>query len=230
MIRNRISRPQSERLTDRLSNPFRFRAVRRRGRLHLSLGTGSVAVALTWLAVLVVGTLAFLRTSWTTVPLVEHPGSLRPDAGSPGSSRPPGPEPVVAGPVIVGSRGAEPVGAERVVARSANGPAVIKVSPRTPDNALSPRTAGLNYLVLGSFSRLEDARAFQHRVASLGILASVEPALAGWSRSGFCVVDERGFELPAQQRELDRAIARLKSARIDARPYRWRGDSLASSR
>jgi hypothetical protein len=193
MIRNRISRPQS----DRLVQAFRFRAARRRGRFHLSLGRGSLTLVLIWLVVLVLGTLAFLRTGWRSAAVATAPR--------------------------------EPGGAT-IADAAAKVPVVLEVSAKPPDNAITPRIAGLNYLVLGSFARHEDAKAFQHRVASLGILASIEPALAGWSRSGFCVVDERGFELPRQQRELERAITQLKTARIDAKPYRWRGESVADAR
>lgn len=195
MIRNRINRPQS----DRFGQAFRFRASRRRGRLHLSLGRGSVAVAVTWLAVLMVGTFAFLRTQWQPASEAPHP---RRGAGTASAAVAPSPAP----------------------------PVVLEVAPRPSDNAINPRIAGMNYLVLGSFARLEDARSLQHRVASLGILASIEPALPGWTRSGFCVVDERGFDLPREQRELDRVVARLKSARIDARPYRWRGEVASAAR
>lgn len=192
MIRNRIRRLQ----TDRVTPTFRFRAARRRGLLHLSLGKGSVAVALVWLAALLVGTFAFLR------------GQLAAPASSSSSAREAGTTP----------------------RPPATPPVVLEAAPRPADNAIHPRSPGMNYLVLGSFARREEARALQHRVASLGILASIEPALPGWTRSGFCVVDERGFELPRQQRELDGVVARLKSAKIDARPYRWRGDPVATTR
>ena len=117
----------------------------------------------------------------------------------------------------------------RVQSPGGSGPVMVAQNYR--------RTAGLNYVLVQSYARSEEAQANATRDALLanGIRATVESDIAGWPGK-LCVVGTEGYEHLKTNKQYQEYVRRLndisrkvtaadrKIKRFDPTPIQWRGE------
>lgn len=171
-----------------------------RGEFVVRAGARAGATAVCVVAVLALGTFAYVRSflAPARVILAEAPVPV---------------------PASVVARVAEPSDLDT--------PAVTATPTAAAANDRLPaRVAGLNYLVLKSAATKREAAAACEALEAKGVAATVEQNLPGWSRktsSAFTVVTLTGFDLKREQEQFDRHVKDLKKLKLNPKPYKWRG-------
>ncbi len=163
----------------------------------LRLGKAAATLGAAGLAVLAIGTVAFVRLATTMPAAAVADVQPAPDAESFAPAAP-------------------------TVEQDENGTPVLRL-PVVPDRPT--RAVGLNYLVLQSFPRHADAISYQKRMERAGIDCSVERGLPGFtSKSWYSVVGTRGFDLKTDKDEYQRRVRQLEDLGTEPQAYKWRID------
>jgi hypothetical protein len=177
-------------------NPFSLncRFDRARGQFVVHAGARAGACAAVTVAMLALGTVAFVRSSLGPSPA----GAAEAEAAA---------APTTSGPSEVPATAAEPP-------VSAAGPKSYSEYVRTP---------GLNYLVIRSVPTRRAAERERDALISKGVATTVERSLPGWSGKGwYSLVGMTGFDLARDQALYDRHVKDLKDLKLEPKPYKWR--------
>jgi cytoskeletal protein RodZ len=103
----------------------------------------------------------------------------------------------------------------------------VTVSTAAPISTAAPkssdkRTVGHQYLVLGSYPSLDDAKEAVEKLKKDGVACTAEQSLPGWAKSGwYSVVTVKGYTT-THDRGYERQIARLESKGYEPHAYKWR--------
>jgi cell division septation protein DedD len=94
----------------------------------------------------------------------------------------------------------------------------VAAAPTAPKDG---RTAGHQYLVLGSYPNQADANAAVEKLGRAGVRCTAEKSLPGWTRKGwYSVVTVNGYA--SQDRAFAKQVKALEAKGFEAHAYKWR--------
>jgi cytoskeletal protein RodZ len=97
----------------------------------------------------------------------------------------------------------------------------VTVSTAAPKQS-DKRTVGHQYLVLGSYPSLEEAKETVEKLKKDGVACTAEQSLPDWAKSGwYSVVTVKGYST-THERGYERQVAKLEAKGYQPHAYKWR--------